>query len=109
MVKPPATAARVPTFPTRPLLLTGVLLAAAAVGVGGAFAIGKLKGSFPTAARLERASGLPVIGSVSRVATALEKSGRRRRMLYFSGGAAALAVAWIALLAVEMVQRSLAA
>lgn len=105
----PPTAASVPTFPNRPLLLTGVLLAAAVLGLGGAFALGKLKGSFPTSGRLEKVSGLPVIGSVSRVLTPAEKGGQRRRMLYFSGGAAALAVAWVALLAVEMIQRSLAA
>ena len=34
-------------------------------GIGVAFAIGQLKGTFPTAARLERAVGIPVAGSIT--------------------------------------------
>jgi len=105
----PPTAPRVPTAPNRPLLLTGVLVAALCVGVGVAFAMGQLKTTYPTAGRLERATGMPVIGSIGEAVTAAQVAMRRRKLIYFGGGAAGLVVAWIALIGVEMVQRGLAA
>ncbi len=105
----PPTAPRVPTAPNRPLLLSGVLIAALAVGVGVAFAMGQLKTTFPTAARLERATGMPVIGSIGEAVTHAQIVMRRRKLMYFGGGAGGLLVAWIALLGIEMVQRGLAA
>lgn len=105
----PPTAPRVPTSPNRPLLLTGVLIAALGAGVAAAFAMGQLKTTFPTAARLEKATGMPVIGSIGEAVSATQIALRRKRLLYFGGGAGALGIAWVALLAVEMVQRGLAA
>jgi len=65
----PPTAPRVPTAPNRPLLLTGVLLAGIVGGIGAAFAMGQLQTTFPTASRLERATGMPVIGSIGEMVT----------------------------------------
>ena len=42
----------------------GRLILGIGAGIGVAFAIGQLKGTFPTAARLERAVGIPVAGSI---------------------------------------------
>ncbi len=105
----PPTAPHVPTAPNRPLLLTGVLIAALVVGAGVAFAMGQLKTTYPTAGRLERATGMPVIGSIGEAVTSAQIAMRRRKLIYFGGGAAGLVVAWIALIGVEMVQRGLAA
>ncbi|MEO5868007.1 MAG: chain-length determining protein, partial [Sphingomonas sp.] len=105
----PPNAPRVPAAPNRPLLLTGVLLVALCAGIGAAFALAQLRTTFPTTARLERASGLPVIGSIGEVVTAAQMAARRKRLTYFGGGAGGLVAAWIVLLGVEMIQRSLAA
>ena len=105
----PPTAPRVPAAPNRPLLLTGVLIAALGAGVAIAFALGQLKTTFATAGRLEKATGMPVIGSIGEMVTKVELATRRRMLMYYGGGAAALGVAYVALLGVEMLQRGLAA
>ena len=105
----PPTAPRVPAAPNRPMLLTGVLIAGLCVGVGVAFAMGQLRTTYPTAGRLERATGMTVIGSIGEAVTAAQIAMRRRKLIYFGGGAAGLVVAWVALIGVEMVQRGLAA
>ncbi|KQS01427.1 chain-length determining protein [Sphingomonas sp. Leaf357] len=105
----PPSAPRVPSAPNRPMLLTGVLIVAIGGGIGAAFAFGQLKTTFATAARLERATGMPVIGSIGEAVTAAQIAARRRNLMYFGGGAAALGAAYVALLGVEMVSRGLAA
>lgn len=103
------TKPRVPVAPNRPLLLTGILLAAIAGGLGAAFALGQVHSSYPTAQRLERASGLPVIGSITEVLTATRAAERARRMRWLVGGAAALGLLYVVLLVVEYFQRGLVA
>ena len=105
----PPTVARTPTAPNRPLLLTGVLVVGLMAGAGAAFGMGKVQTTFPTAQRLEAASGMPVIGQIGEMLTRVQAEERRRRMVLFAGGAGALGVAWVALLALEMLQRGLAA
>jgi polysaccharide chain length determinant protein (PEP-CTERM system associated) len=105
----PPSAPRVPSAPNRPMLLTGVLIAAIGGGIGAAFALGQLKTTFATAARLERATGMTVIGSIGEAVTQVQIAARRRNLMYFGGGAAALGAAYVALLGVEMVSRGLAA
>ena len=105
----PPTAPRVPTAPNRPLLLTGVLIAALGGGVAAAFVLGQLKTTFATAARLEKATGMPVLGSIGELVTAAQTAARRRMLVYYGGGVAGLGVAYVALLGVEMLQRGLAA
>jgi hypothetical protein len=79
------------------------------VPCGAAFALGQLKTTFATAARLERATGMTVIGSIGEAVTQVQIAARRRNLVYFGGGAAALGAAYVALLGVEMVSRGLAA
>ncbi|MES2096305.1 MAG: XrtA system polysaccharide chain length determinant [Pseudomonadota bacterium] len=105
----PPVAPRKPAAPNRPLLLTGVLFAALAAGIGAAFALSQLKATFATAGRLEKATGLPVIGSISERVSRAEASLRRRRFKLFVGATAGLAVAFVGLLGVEMLMRGLAA
>ena len=105
----PPTQPRTPTAPNRPLLLTGVLIAGLLGGVGAAFAMSKLQATFPTAQRLEKASGMPVIGSIGEMLTRQQAESRAKRLKLFAGGVGALGVGYVALLGVEMLQRGLAA
>ena len=98
-----------PSKPNRPLLLAMVLLAGLGAGAGTAFALGHLQTSFPTAAKLEKASGLPVIGSISQMLTSAQREERKRKLRQFAGGSAALLGAFFVLLVIEFIQRGMAA
>lgn len=100
------TLSTVPAAPNRPLLLTLVLFAGLGAGVGVAFALGHLQTSYPTAAKLERASGLPVIGSISQMLTSGQRSERKRKLKLFYSGTAALGGVFVLLLVAEFIQRS---
>lgn len=101
----PPTAPRSPIAPNRPLFLTGVLIAGLGGGVAAAFGLGQLGGSFATSSRLEKVSGMPVIGSIGQVVTTAQASLARQRLKLFAGGTGALVAAWIVLIGVEFVQR----
>jgi len=105
----PPTLPTTPAAPNRLLLLTGVLIAGIAAGIGAAFAMGQLRQTFATATKLERASGLPVIGSVGEVVTRIQSDARARQLKLFLGGSAALVCAFVLLLGVELLQRGMAA
>lgn len=105
----PPRAPSTPSAPNRLLLLTGVLFAGLAAGVGAAFASAQLRQTFPTTQRLERASGMTVIGSIGEVVTRRQADERKRRLKLFAGGIGALAGAYVLLLGVEMLQRGFAA
>ena len=105
----PPTLARAPTAPNRFLLLTGVLIAGIAGGIGAAFGIGQLRSTFATSGHLEKATGMPVIGAIGEVVTRLQADERARRLKLFVGAGAGLAAAYVLLLGVEMLQRGLAA
>lgn len=101
----PPTVPNVPAAPNRPLLLIGVLLAALAAGAGVAFAMGQLRSTFATTAKLERAMDLPVLGAISQVVNEAGRELRRKRQRQFYGASAALGALCIVLLVVEFVQR----
>ena len=105
----PPTTPRTPVAPNRLLLLTGVFVAGVGSGIAAAFALSQLRGTFPTATRLEKASGMPVIGAIGEVVTRLQSDERRKRLKLFAGGTAALAVAYVLLLGVEVLQRGMTA
>ena len=105
----PPTLPHTPAAPNRMLLLSGVLVAGIAAGIGGAFALGQLRATFTTAPRLEKATGMPVIGSIGEVLTRSQSESRAKGLKLFAGGAAGLAVAYVLLLGVEVLQRGLAA
>ena len=75
-------------------------------GLGAAFAAGQLQTTFPTQNRLASVTGLPVLGTLSEVITAPERSRRRQRLIWFGGAGAALAGSWAVLMLVEFWQRS---
>ncbi len=100
----PPTTPRAPIAPNRPLLLLGVLVAGLGAGVAAAFAIGQLRSTFTTAAKLERAIGLPVLGSISQTLTEAGRVIRARRAKYFIAASAALAGLFVLLLTAEFIQ-----
>ncbi|HXH17239.1 MAG TPA: XrtA system polysaccharide chain length determinant [Sphingomonas sp.] len=105
----PPTMSSTPSAPNRILLLSGVLIAGLGAGVGAAFAMGKLRTTFSTSTRLEKIAGMPVIGSIGEVVTRVQSEQRRRKFKLFLSGTAALGVAYVLLLGVEILQRGLAA
>jgi polysaccharide biosynthesis transport protein len=108
VVKTP-TLSNVPAAPNRPLLLALVLFAGLGAGVGTAFALGHLQTSYPTAAKLERASGLPVIGSISQMLTGAERAARKQKMKLFYGATGGLVGVFALLLVAEFIQRGMTA
>lgn len=97
-----------PSSPNRPLFLALVLFFGMGAGAATAFALGHLQTAYPTAAKLERASGLPVIGSISQMLTGEQRSERKRKLKLFYTGSAALVGVFALLIVVEFVQRGLA-
>ncbi len=108
VIDPPSTP-RVPAAPNRPLLLLAVLIVGLGAGVGAAFGIGKMQGTFATAAALERTFDLPVIGAISHTMTDAARSLARRRLKLFAAGAGGLGALFVVLLGVEFVQRGMVA
>jgi hypothetical protein len=108
VVDPPTTP-RVPAAPNRPLLLAGVLLLGLGAGAGAAFALSKLGSTYATASQLERAFGLPVVGTISHTVNHAARELRRRHLKYFAGAAGALAMLFVVLVGLEFVQRGMMA
>jgi polysaccharide chain length determinant protein (PEP-CTERM system associated) len=98
-----------PAAPNRPLLLALVLLGGLGAGAAAAFAMSQIKTSYATAGRLERASGLPVIGSVSEVTSSPQRAERRKKLRMFAGATMALFALFTILLVVEFAQRAMVA
>jgi polysaccharide chain length determinant protein (PEP-CTERM system associated) len=105
----PPSSPRVPAAPNRPLLLLAVLIVGIGGGVGVAFAKGQLRTSYPAAGRLERATGLPVIGAITETLTAAQRELRNRKMRLFAGASGALVGVCLLLVAVEFIQRGMVA
>lgn len=100
----PPTTPRAPVAPNRPLLLLAVLVVGVGAGVAAAFAIGQLRSTFATTAKLERVTGLPVLGAISQTLTDSARSLRKRRMKQFYVASAALGGIFVLLLVAEMIQ-----
>ena len=86
------------------MLLFGVLIMGLGAGVGAAFAIGQLRSTFSTTAKLEQAIGLPVLGSISETLNEADRIMRRRRGRQFVAATAALGAIFVLLLVVEFIQ-----
>ena len=108
VIDPPAQPTA-PAAPSRPLLLSGVLFVGLAAGIGAAFALSQLQSTFASPAKLEKAAGIPVIGSIGEIVSDGTRVLRRQRLKQFAGGVGALGGAWLVLLAVEMAQRGMVA
>jgi len=105
----PPTTPRAPVAPNRPLLLFGVLVMGLGAGMVAAFAVGQLRSTFATTAKLEKTLGLPVLGAISQVLTESAREIRARRLKYFYAASAALCGVFAILLALEFVQRGMVA
>jgi uncharacterized protein involved in exopolysaccharide biosynthesis len=105
----PPTKPTSPSAPNRPLFLTAVLLVGIGGGIGAAFALSQVRTSYATAAKLERASGLPVIGSITEVVTPERHLDRRKKLVWLAGGSGALVALFVLLLIAEFVQRGMVA
>ncbi|MGD9809925.1 MAG: XrtA system polysaccharide chain length determinant [Sphingobium sp.] len=104
----PPSVPTAPASPNRPLLLIGVLVVGICAGIGAAFAMGQVRATFPTAARLAKATGLPVIGSITETLNPTQLAERSHKLRLFAGGCAALGAACLLLIVVEFIQRGLA-
>lgn len=104
VVEPPSVPGA-PAAPNRPLFLTMVLIVALGAGVAAAFVKGQLQTTFPTPQRLVQVTGLKVMGTVSEVVGAIERSRRRKKLVLLGGATAALGGAWALLMVVEFWQR----
>ncbi len=100
---------RTPVAPNRPLLLALVLLAGIGAGIGAAFAMSQLSSSFPTTDKLERATGLPVIGAISHTLTHTQRTLRAKQLKWFFAGAAGLFAVFTLLMGFEFLQRGMIA
>ncbi|MEM1133027.1 MAG: XrtA system polysaccharide chain length determinant [Pseudomonadota bacterium] len=104
-VPDPPTNPTSPVAPNRPLLLMMVLAAGIAGGIGVAFAHAQINASFSTAGKLEKVSGLPVLGAISQTLTNKQRVLRKRKMRWFYGATAGLVAVFSVLLMVEFIQR----
>ena len=98
-----------PAAPNRPLFLTLVLFVGIGGGVGAAFGLAQVRTSYATAAKLERASGLPVIGSITEVVTPERHIDRRKKLVWLASGGGALVGLYALLLVAEFIQRGMVA
>lgn len=105
----PPSASSIPASPNRPLLLFAVLVAGAGVGVGAAFALSQVRTTYATIGRLEKATGLPVIGGISAVETPDQVDRNRRHGRWFYAACGGLGGMCMILLAVEFIQRGMSA
>lgn len=96
---------REPAAPNRTMLLSAVLIAGCAVGAGVAFAKSQLSNVYTTTQQLAKASGLPVLGSISEVITSETRMVRRKQMMWFSSAAAGLPGMFMLLMLIEFVKR----
>ncbi|MFV0645010.1 MAG: XrtA system polysaccharide chain length determinant [Sphingomonadaceae bacterium] len=108
VIDPPSTP-RAPAAPNRPLLLAGVLMAGLGAGAAAAFAVGQMRSTFTTAAGLEKAMGIPVLGTISQTFSDVQRAARARRMRMFGAACAGLLAVFIILLTLEFVQRGMVA
>ncbi|HMO74992.1 MAG TPA: chain-length determining protein [Sphingopyxis sp.] len=105
----PPTKPTSPSAPNRPLFLTLVLFAGIGGGIAAAFGLSQVRTSYATAGKLERASGLPVIGSITEVVTPERHADRRKKLVWLAGGSGALVGLFVLLLVAEFVQRGMVA
>ncbi|MFT4025964.1 MAG: GNVR domain-containing protein [Novosphingobium sp.] len=100
----PPVVPRAPVAPNRMLLLLGVLFVGVAGGAGTAFALSQLRSTFATSGKLEKALGLPVLGTITETVTDAAKARRRQKQKRFYAASAALGGLFVILVAAETIQ-----
>lgn len=99
----PPTVPQKPAAPNRPLLLLGVLIVGIGAGVAAAYALGLLRSTFATPARLERAFDLPVIGAISLTISEAAQTLEKKRLKQFAAGTAGLFGMFLILMVIEII------
>jgi polysaccharide chain length determinant protein (PEP-CTERM system associated) len=102
----PPSSPLAPSAPNRPLLIFGVLFAGLGAGVFLAFGLSQMQSTYASPIKLEKATGLPVLGSISQMLTPKEASERKRWLKYYYGAAASLVGVFVLLMGIELAQRS---
>ena len=92
MLEPPFAAAE-PVAPNRPLLLVAILFFALGAGGAIAFGLNQLKPVFFNRHALTKATGFPVLGSVSMIISPKDHARRKRQTVMWAGANFALLVA----------------
>lgn len=108
-VTDPPSQPRSPSAPNRPLFLFGIMLLSIFAGVGTAFAKSQLQTNFSTPQKLEKATGLSVIGSISETVSAVARTAANKRNKQFAMATAGLGGAFLLLMALEFVKRTMVA
>lgn len=85
LVDPPRTS-RTPVGPNRIVLLSLALAASLAIGLAVSFAASQLRPTFFDASTLREVTGLPLLGSVSKLVTPADKQREKRNLIRFSAG-----------------------
>jgi polysaccharide chain length determinant protein (PEP-CTERM system associated) len=101
LIDPPRVSPR-PVAPNRLLLLPLTLLAALATGLGVMFSAIKIRPTFYDGKTLRAVGGLPVLGTISTLASEAGKRERTHRVIRFAAGVAALLGAYGAAFAALM-------
>ena len=83
--------------------------APSAAGCGAAYGVGRIRSTFATAAKLETAFDLPVIGTISLAMTDAARAFDRKRRKLFYAASAGLGGVFVLLLAAEFLQRGMVA
>ncbi|MFN3988890.1 MAG: XrtA system polysaccharide chain length determinant [Erythrobacter sp.] len=105
----PPTVPQKPAAPNRPLLLFGVLFVGLGAGVAAAYALGLLRSTFASPAKLERAFDLPVIGAISLTISEAARTLEKKRLKQFAAGTAGLLGVFLILVVIEIITVSMVA
>ncbi|NBC36070.1 chain-length determining protein [Novosphingobium sp. FSY-8] len=105
----PPVLPRGPVAPNRPLLLFMVLAGGIVAGLGVAFVAGELRSSFGTTSKLEKATGLPVLGAISQSLSPAGRAEQARKTRNFYAASALLGGLFALLMAMEFIQRGMIA
>ena len=97
VLSPPAKPDR-PIAPNRLITDAAVLVVGLGAGIGVAFALGYLSGTFVNLLQLKEAIDLPILGAVTTVRTAADISGALRSNLFFATGLGVLMVSCVVVL-----------
>lgn len=105
----PPSRPNAPASPNRPLLMTAILLLGLGAGAAAGLLKSRLRSTFPTTTRLAEVTGLPVLGSVTRLVTPERRERQRFQLRRFASAGAVLAGVYGLLMLAELWQRAVAA
>lgn len=105
LIDPPRVSSK-PVAPDRLILLPLALLASMAAGVFASFVATQVRPTFTEARSLREMTGLPLLGTVTRYVTQVDKLRERKDKVRFAGGAGSLAIAYMVALLVSFIMIS---